>query len=67
MLKAIISQFPIKEDMPGIGALNFPADKCKLLAQKSRRFVCPKCGPIKALLMEPPVHKKVVEMKTENS
>jgi len=29
MLKAIISQFTIREKVPGIGALNFSKEKCK--------------------------------------
>ena len=42
ILKALISMFPIPS--PGaIGSIETPDDKVRELAEKSHRFICPKC------------------------
>ena len=41
MLKAIISQFPIKEKILGVGSLHTKIKDCKKLALKSQSFKCP--------------------------
>ena len=46
MLQALISYFPEKEKVTGVGALEYSKEERKKLAQMSRTWKCHICGPI---------------------
>src|SRR5690242_13828907 len=52
MLQAIVSYFPEKEKVAGVGALSYSVEDRKKIATQSRNFKCPQCGPIVKLLPE---------------
>jgi ubiquitin-conjugating enzyme E2 J1 len=52
ILEALISFFPTKGE-GAIGSLDYGAEERKLLAEESREWCCPHCGPIAQLLPEP--------------
>lgn len=51
MLQALISYFPEKEQVAGVGALSYSVEDRKKIAVQSRKFKCPQCGPIANLLL----------------
>ena len=57
ILQAIISMFPVPT--PGaIGSIETPDEQVRSLAEKSHKYVCPKCKAIEHIL--PPDRKSVV-------
>jgi len=67
MLKALISYFPEKEKVLGVGGLDFPAEERKRLALLSRKWECPACGPIKNIIQEKNEEEKKVEEELEKA
>jgi len=65
MLKALISYFPEKEGVTGVGALEYPPEERRKLAKMSKSFSCPQCGPIVKLLPEEEEETKTKEPERE--
>ncbi len=67
MLKALISYFPEKEKVLGVGGLDFPAEERKRLALLSKKWECPACGPIKDIIQEKNEEEKKAEQELEKA
>jgi len=67
MLKALISYFPEKEKVLGVGGLDFPPEERKRLALISKKWECPQCGPIKDIIKERDPEEKKVEEEAEKA